>query len=97
MVKSPSLGESDLPRIGIEPGGYQFADMKLPDGRDGRLIEINFMPRVEVEDDEEDEGYGAVIPPPNAITMVFARERETLDATSFAIASTIFGYLGIVL
>lgn len=97
LVKSPSLGESDLPRIGIEPGGYQFADMKLPDGRDGRLIEINFMPRVEVEDDEEDEGYGAVIPPPKAITMVFARERETLDATLFAIGSTIFGDIVIVL
>jgi two-component system sensor histidine kinase QseC len=97
LIKSPSLGESDLPRSGVEFGGRQFADMKLLDGRDGRLIEINFMPRVEVEDDEEDEDYGAVIPPPEAVTMVFARERETLDATLFAIGSTIFGVIIIVL
>ena len=97
LIKSPSLGESDLPRIGTEPGDHHFADIKLPDDRDGRLIEINFMPRVEVEDDEEDDGYGAVIPSPEAVTMVFARERETLDATLFAIGSTIFGVIVIVL
>ncbi|MGB5330697.1 MAG: ATP-binding protein [Gammaproteobacteria bacterium] len=97
LIKSPSLGESDLPRLGTEPGGHQFADIKLPDGRAGRLIEINFMPRVEIEDDEEDEDYGAVIPPAEAVTMVFSRERETLDATLFAIGSTIFGVIVTVL
>lgn len=97
LIKSPSLGETDLPRIGTEPGAHQFADMKLPDGRNGRLIEINFLPRVEIEDDEEDEGYGAEIPPPKPVTMVFSRERESLDNTLFAIASTIFGVIVIVL
>ena len=97
LIKSPSLGEIDLPRLGTEPGGHQFADIKLADDRNGRLIEINFMPRVEVEDDEEDDGYGAIIPPPEPITMVFARERETLDDTLFAIGSTIFGVIVIVL
>jgi len=97
LIKSPSLGEIDLPRLGSKPGSHQFANMKLPDGRNGRLIEINFMPRVEVEDDAEDDGYGAVIPPPEPITMVFSRERETLDGTLLAIASTIFGVIVIVL
>jgi two-component system sensor histidine kinase QseC len=97
LIKSPSLGESNLPRIGTEPDSHHLADMKLPDGRDGRLIEINFLPRVEIEDDEEDEDYGAVIPPSLPVTMVFARERETLDATLFAIGSTIFGVIVIVL
>jgi len=97
LIKSPSLGEIDLPRLGSKPGSHQFANMKLPDGRNGRLIEINFMPRVEVEDDEEDDGYGAVIPPPEPITMVFSRERETLDDTLLAIASTIFGVIVTVL
>ena len=55
------------------------------------------MPRVEIEDDEEDEDYGVEIAPPKAITMVFARERESLDATLFAIGSTIFGVIVIVL
>ena len=97
LIKSPSLGETDLPRIGTEPGAHQFADMTLPDGRNGRLIEINFLPRVEIEDDEEDEDYGAEIPPPKPVTMVFSRERESLDDTLFAIASTIFGVIVIVL
>lgn len=97
LIKSPSLGETDLPRIGTEPGAHQFADMTLPDGRNGRLIEINFLPRVEIEDDEEDDGYGAEIPPPEPVTMVFSRERESLDDTLFAIASTIFGVIVIVL
>ena len=97
LIKSPSLGESDLPRIGTELGSHHFADVKLHDGRNGRLIEINFLPRVEIEDDEEDEDYGVVISPPQPVTMVFARERETLDATLFAIGSTIFGVIVTVL
>ncbi len=97
LIKSPLLGETDLPLIGTEPGAHQFADMTLPDGRNGRLIEINFLPRVEIEDDEEDEDYGAEIPPPKPVTMVFSRERESLDDTLFAIASTIFGVIVIVL
>ena len=97
LIKSPSLGQGDLPRFDTEHGNYQFADVNLPDGRDGRLIEINFLPRVEIEDDEEDEDYGVVISPPQPVTMVFARERETLDATLFAIGSTIFGVIVTVL
>ena len=97
LIKSPSLGQGDLPRFDTEHGSYKFADVNLPDGRDGRLIEINFLPRVEIEDDEEDEDYGVVISPPQPVTMVFARERETLDATLFAIGSTIFGVIVTVL
>ena len=93
LIKSPSLGDSDLPRIGTELGKHQFTDMKLRDGRAGRLIEINFLPRVEVEEDEEDDGYGVEIPPPKPITMVFSRSRETLDDTLFAIGTTIFGVI----
>ena len=97
LIKSPSLGEADLPRLGTGPGLYQFADLTLPDGRRGRLIEINFTPRVEIEDDEDDEDYGKEIPPAQSITMVLARERESLDATLFAIGSTIFGVVLAVL
>ena len=97
LIKSPSLDDNDLPRIGTESGSHQFVDVKLPDGREGRLIEINFLPRVEIEDDEEDEDYGVLMPPSQPVTMVFARERESLDATLFAIGSTIFGVFVIVL
>ena len=97
LIKSPSLGDTDLPLLGTGPGLHQFADLVLPDGRKGRLIEINFMPRIEIEDDEDDEDYGQETPPAQPITMVFARERESLDATLFAIGSTIFGVILAVL
>jgi len=90
LIKSPTLNESDLPREGIELGKHRYADIKLVDGRNGRLVEINYMPRVEVEDDDEELEAGE-IPPPRPLTLVFARERETLDDTLFIIGSTIFG------
>lgn len=90
LIKSPTLGERDLPHVGNEPGQRHYADLELVDGRQGRLIEIGFMPRVEDEDDEEEEEYGE-IPPPQPITLVFARERESLDATLLAIGLTIAG------
>ena len=97
LIKSPSLGEAELPRMETDLGLHQYADLQLPDGRAGRLIEINFMPRVEIEDDPDDEDYGVEIPPGKPVTMVFARERESLDDTLFVIATTIFGVILIVL
>lgn len=97
LIKSPSLGETDLALLGTGLGQHQFADLALPDGRRGRLIEITFMPRVEVEEDEDDEDFGEEIPPAKPITMVYARERDSLDATLFAIGATISSTLLAVL
>jgi two-component system sensor histidine kinase QseC len=105
LIKSPTLGETDLPRMGVAPGQHAFADLRLPDGRAGRLIEINFVPRTDVgekwadDKDEDDDWKGADYQPPPAqpITLVFARERESLDATLLLIASTIFGVILVVL
>ena len=94
LIKSPSLGENDLPRRGIPLGQHRYADIALSDGRAGRLIEITFMPRIEEEDEEEE--YGE-IPPAKPITLVYARERESLDATLLAIGFTIFGVIIAVL
>lgn len=91
LIKSPSLDETDLPRLGREPGQYGYSDLLLPDGRRGRFIEIGFMPRVEAEDEEEEEIEE--MPPAHPITLVFARERESLDATLAAIGSTIAGVI----
>ncbi len=96
LIKSPSLGATELPRSGIELGQHRFADVELADGRAGRLIEISFMPRVEEEDDEEEIEFGEM-PEAKPITLVFARERESLDATLFAIGFTIFGVFTLVL
>ncbi len=105
LIKSPTLGETDLPRMGVTHGEHAFADLRLPDGRAGRLIEIVFMPRVEIEEEwkpEEDEdddwrGDDYVAPVPQPITLVFARERESLDAALLLIASTIFSVILVVL
>ncbi|MCW4259360.1 MAG: ATP-binding protein [Candidatus Thiodiazotropha taylori] len=93
LIKSPSLMEADLPLAGIALGHYRFQDLTLPDGRAGRLIEINFMPRVEMDDEEEI----VETPQPKAISMVYARERKSLDETLFAIGMTIFSIVVAVL
>ena len=87
LIKSPSLGDRELPRAGTELGQHQFADLLLADGRVGRLIEINFMPRVEMDDEEEVNLND--MPPARPITLVFARERESLDEILFTIGFTI--------
>ena len=98
LIKSPTLGGSDLPLKGIELGQHRYSDIELEDGRRGRLIEISFMPRVEIEDDDEEEEFElGEIPPPKQLTLIYARERETLDQVLFIIGSTIFGVVVIVL
>lgn len=95
LIKSPSLGNINLSRVGTELEQHQFANLVLPDGRAGRLIELNFMPRVEID---EEEGISIDdIPPAKPITLIFARERETLDDILFVIGSTIFGAIIAVL
>jgi len=97
LIKSPTLGETDLPRMQVEFGQHRYADLVLADGRAGRLIVIVFLPRVEIEDDPEDDDYNAEMPPSHPVTMVFARERESLDETLLILATTIFGVMLLVL
>jgi len=97
LIKSPTLGDLDLPKTRVELGAHRFADLVLLDGRAGRLIEINFMPRVEIEDDEDEEWEVGEIPPAKPITLVYARERESLDDILFIIGSTIFSVVVVVL
>jgi two-component system sensor histidine kinase QseC len=61
-----------------------FGDLRLPDGRWGRQIQIDFVPRTDVEDEPADATLAASPEPragdrPVAI-LVVAREREGLDA-----------------
>ena len=93
LIRSPSLIENSLPLKGVELGEYLYADVELLDGRAGRLIEINFLPRVEVDDEEGQ----ATLPVPKPVTLVYARERLTLDDTLRAIAVTVFTIVMVVL
>ena len=99
-IKSPSLGAAELPHIGVEPGEHRYTDLELADGRAGRLIEINFLPRVESSEpvwqaaDIGDDEWEAETPPePRPIVLVYARERESLDETLLAIGLTIGGVI----
>ena len=95
LIKSPSLGENDLPQLGAALGQHRYSDLQLVDGRAGRLIEIKFMPRVEIDDEE---GIDiSQITPARPIILALARERESLDSILFSIASTIFVVILIVL
>ena len=97
VLRSPLLGDEDLPRAGIEPGQHRFADLRLPDGRDGRLIEIVYLPHVQGDkwqpEEAEDDGKWNELPQAQPVTLLLARERESLDGTLLAIAYSIFGVI----
>jgi signal transduction histidine kinase len=62
----------------------RFQDLRLPDGRRGRQIRIDFLPRMEAEEDPgETASAPAAAPAPSsrkAATLIVARERERFDA-----------------
>ncbi len=89
LLRSPSLKDHQLPMVGLTPGQHQFADLMLPDGRAGRLIEIGFMPRVEFDEDEIEQ-INYQLPEARPITLLLARERVSLDDTLYAVGWSIF-------
>ena len=101
LLKSPSLAAGMLPRQGIAQGRHRFADLDLPDGRAGRSIEIVFLPHVEGDkwqpDQPEDDGEWSELPDARPLTLVIARERESLDSALFAVAASISGVIVVVL
>jgi len=101
LLKSPSLADGELPRLDVAVGEHRFADLRLPDGRPGRLIEIAFMPRVEGDkwqpETAEDDGKWGEKLEPRPVTLVVARERGSLDDTLFAIGTSIGGVVLAVL
>ncbi len=42
VIRSASLGESELPRLEAEPGRPRFERLTLPDGRPGRAVGVQF-------------------------------------------------------
>jgi signal transduction histidine kinase len=75
-LRSPSLGNFDLPlpaRPSFEP---EYRSLMLPGGTAGRSVAISFDPHVD-EDDERAEGEAAV----PRVTLAVARDTSALDAT----------------
>lgn len=82
VERSRSLGERDLPRSAELPRSPRYADLRLPDGRPGRLVEVAFVPQLE---DDAAWGETAADPasPPGELSsavLVVARGRDELEA-----------------
>ncbi|MBM4019345.1 MAG: HAMP domain-containing protein [Planctomycetes bacterium] len=86
LKRSASLGGQDLARTAATPAGPPFRAIALPDGRPGRAVAVVFQPRLEDEQDEENDGKDAkrrTPRPPAAaqeVTLVVARGTADLDS-----------------
>ena len=88
--RSPSFEASDEIRgakLVRSPGPSAtptFRDVRLPDGRRGRQIQLDFVPTLDTEDDPtEARDASASAPAPSGVptaTLLVAREREEFDA-----------------
>ena len=84
----------------------RFADTRLPDGRRGRLVRIDFVPQIDDESDEElppddepilDSTEGNLGRERHTATVLVARERGTLDGQTSRIRWSLVGFTGLLL
>lgn len=80
IERSRSLRGSDLPRFENLSNAPVYRDLKLPDGRPGRLVEIAFVPQT--EEGESETALDPAAPPGRLLAAVLsvARGREQLDS-----------------
>jgi two-component system sensor histidine kinase QseC len=88
--RSPSFDTSDatrhasLIRSSDRTVTPRFLDLRLPDGRRGRQVQIDFVPALDLEDDPAQTTDASTAQPVaaslQAATLIVARERERLDA-----------------
>jgi len=109
--RSPSLERDDLPLRLDSSKEAAFRNVKLPDGRRGRLVQIAFEPRVEplkteVQeplDEDQVELPASVDEQSLRLLLVVARDRERLDAllnsvylTLAALTALLLGAIGLL-
>jgi two-component system, OmpR family, heavy metal sensor histidine kinase CusS len=87
LRRSPSFDASDATRRASlvrdpDPDGTpRFQDLRLPDGRWGRQVQIAFVPSLDTPDPRRGRvASPSAAPPPLRATLIVAREREHLDA-----------------
>lgn len=98
MTRSESLLGRDLPLLPTATGAPVLMNLRLPDGRRGRIAQIVLTPRVG-EEGEEGLGLGDhffqipdSLPPDSAsVVLGFARSREALDAMLLKVYATLVG------
>lgn len=82
LGRSKSLHGGDLPRFEDRAEKPRFEDLILANGRTGRRVQIDFVPKLDVGDDEEDDeddDSAVSNPPPIPVSLVLARSRDKLD------------------
>ncbi|MFO1352725.1 MAG: ATP-binding protein [Gammaproteobacteria bacterium] len=90
LARSSSLAERDLPRFAEWTEGARIADLTLPDGRAGRRVEVDFLPRL-----DEEVTPGSL--EPERVVLVVAREREQLDARLWTLHWILLGTVALVM
>ena len=98
LERSRSLGTLDLPLLQPRIPEPRFTDLKLPDGRDGRLVQIDFVPQV-----DDDDGPDVDVPPDrtkavagtgrHVALIAVARSRENLDARITSLVLWLGGFV----
>jgi two-component system sensor histidine kinase QseC len=98
VQRSPSFDQTDetraarlakSPRLAATPS---FQDVRLPDGRPGRQVQLDFVPAIDVEEDSTDAPASPPASPnPLAATLLVAREREELDVAVRRLELTVAG------
>ena len=75
LERSRSLGTSDLARDRPNAFGHRFANVRLPDGRVGRQVEVVFLPQIIDKSERTPENLAQQL----RAVLIVAREREGLD------------------
>ena len=80
LERSRSLGRRDLPRSETLARSTIYCDLRLPDGRPGRMVEIAFVPQY--EEDETEIAHDPAAPPGQlrSAVLAVARGSEQLQA-----------------
>jgi two-component system sensor histidine kinase QseC len=101
LGRSPSFDHSEATRgaslVKSPPAVTtpSFRDVRLPDGRRGRQVQVDFVPSLDTEDDpDEAKDAPAPTPAPSSrpvATLLVARERERLDAAVRRLELTVAG------
>lgn len=86
--RSKLLPGKDLAHTDITPGQHKYYDITLPDGRPGRQIETTFLPRIDTDENDNDDDEIITNTETSKvhdqqITLVLARERVSLDERRF--------------
>ncbi|MCZ6787836.1 MAG: ATP-binding protein [Planctomycetota bacterium] len=97
LIRSRRL-KGDLPRVaGLAPGPT-VRDIRLQDGRGGRMVQLAFVPQIDLDEDDEPAGAGEVSAEAGShvLVLIVARGRNRLDRLLARIRMAMLGIGGAV-